>query len=128
MFINACFAGTGQREFYADAAGQRVSMDFLHDYILGNYRLLYARSLAAGINHASRATAVVRLLATGRETAPEHRAEEGALIAAGRCARSRCTAPTTRSRPWRGVASTTGGRGPSSASTWRAGATPSSRR
>jgi hypothetical protein len=82
MFINACFACTGQREFYADARGQRVSIEFLHDYILGNYRLLYARSLAAGINHFSRATAVVRLLATGSETAPEHRAEEGALIAA----------------------------------------------
>ena len=82
MFINACFACTGQREFYADAAGQRVAIDFLHEYILGNYRLLYARSLAAGINHFSRATAVVRLLATGRETASEHRAEEGALISA----------------------------------------------
>ena len=82
MFINACFACTGQREFYADARGERVSIDFLHDYILGNYRLLYARSLAAGINHFSRATALVRLLATGRQTAPAHRAEEGALISA----------------------------------------------
>lgn len=50
MFINACLACTGQREFYDDAYGQRVSIDFLHDYILGNYRLLYARSLCAGIN------------------------------------------------------------------------------
>lgn len=81
MFINACFACTGQREFYADAAGQRVSIDFLHDYILGNYRLLYARSLAAGINHFSQATAIVRLLATGREVSDAHRVEEGALIA-----------------------------------------------
>ncbi|MFT3768960.1 MAG: hypothetical protein QM820_26265 [Minicystis sp.] len=82
MFINACFACTGQREFYADAAGQQVSIDFLHDYILGNYRLLYARALAAGINHFSQATAIVRLLATGRDVASAHRAEEGALIAA----------------------------------------------
>lgn len=82
MFINACFACTGQREFYADAAGQRVSVGFLHDYILGNYRLLYARSLAAGINDFARATAVVRLLATGKSAAPEHRAEEGRLISA----------------------------------------------
>jgi hypothetical protein len=82
MFINACFACTGQREFYADAAGQRVAVEFLHDYILGNYRLLYARSLAAGINHFGKATAIVRLLATGRDARAEHRAEEGALIAA----------------------------------------------
>src|SRR4051812_8121846 len=82
MFINACFACTGQREFYADAGGQRVSIDFLHDYILGNYRLLYARSLAAGVNHFSRATGLVRLLSTGREVHPAHRAEEGALISA----------------------------------------------
>jgi len=82
MFINACFACTGQREFYADAAGQQVSFAFLHDYILGNYRLLYARSLAAGINQASQAMAIVRLLATGRDTPAEHRAEEGSLIAA----------------------------------------------
>jgi hypothetical protein len=82
MFINACFACTGQREFYADAAGQRVSIEFLHDYILGNYRLLYARALAAGVNHFSQATAIVRLLATGRAVEAAHRAEEGALVAA----------------------------------------------
>ncbi len=82
MFINACFACTGQREFYADAAGQRVAIDFLHEYILGNYRLLYARSLASGVNDFARATGVVRLLATGKQAAPEHRAEEGRLIAA----------------------------------------------
>jgi hypothetical protein len=82
MFINACFACTGQREFYADAAGQRVAIDFLHDYILGNYRLLYARSVAAGINDFARATAIVRLLATGKSTPAEHREEEGQLLAA----------------------------------------------
>src|SRR5262245_50977839 len=82
MFINACFACTGQREFYADAAGQRVAIGFLHDYILGNYRLLYARSLAAGINDFARATAIVRLLATGKCTAAAHHEEEGRLIAA----------------------------------------------
>ncbi len=51
MFINACLSCTGQKEFYDDAYGQQVSIDFLHDYILGNYRLLYARTLAVGINH-----------------------------------------------------------------------------
>jgi hypothetical protein len=82
MFINACLACTGQREFYDDAYGQRVSIDFLHDYILGNYRLLYARSLSAGINHFNQAQIILKLLATGRNTLPEHRKEEGALIAA----------------------------------------------
>ncbi len=82
MFINACLACTGQREFYSDAYGQGVSIDFLHDYILGNYRLLYARTLAAGINHFNTAQIILKLLATGRDTPPEHRAEEGALIAA----------------------------------------------
>ncbi len=82
MFINACLACTGQREFYSDANGEGVSVDFLHDYILGNYRLLYARTLAAGINNFNTAQIILKLLATGRETLPQHRAEEGALIAA----------------------------------------------
>ncbi|MBD2213678.1 hypothetical protein H6G27_27995 [Nostoc linckia FACHB-104] len=81
MFINACLACTGQREFYDDAYGQRVSIDFLHDYILGNYRLLYARSLAAGINHFNQAQIILKLLATGKDTLAEHKEEEGALIA-----------------------------------------------
>ncbi|MBW4614543.1 MAG: hypothetical protein KME21_14965 [Desmonostoc vinosum HA7617-LM4] len=81
MFINACLACTGQREFYDDAYGQRVSIDFLHDYILGNYRLLYARTLAAGVNHFNQAQIILKLLATGKDTLPEHRQEEGALIA-----------------------------------------------
>lgn len=81
-FINACFACTGQREFYSDAFGQGVSIDFLHDYILGNYRLLYARTLAAGINHFNTGEMILKLLATGKNLSPEHRVEEGALIAA----------------------------------------------
>ncbi|MBW4618507.1 MAG: hypothetical protein KME17_03850 [Cyanosarcina radialis HA8281-LM2] len=82
MFINACLASTGQREFYDDAYGQKVSIDFLHDYILGNYRLLYARTLAAGINHFNQGQIILKLLATGRDTLPKYKAEEGALIAA----------------------------------------------
>ncbi|MDY7230591.1 hypothetical protein [Hyalangium rubrum] len=82
MFVNACFSCTGQREFYNDARGQAVSIEFLHEYILGNYRRLYARTLAAGINHFNRAQIVLNLLATGRDTPSADRAEEGALIAA----------------------------------------------
>jgi len=82
MFINAGFSCSGQREFYSDASGQAVSIDFLHRYILGNYRRLYARTLAAGINHFNQGQIVVNLLATGADTTSADRAEEGALITA----------------------------------------------
>ena len=82
MFINACFTCTGQREFYDDAYGQKVSLDFLHDYILANYRRLYCRTLAAGINHFNQIQIILKLLATGREKIPEYRAEENRLITA----------------------------------------------
>ncbi len=82
MFINACLTCTGQREFYDDAYGQKVSLDFLHDYILGNYRLLYCRTLAAGINHFNQMQIVLKLLATGKQTQAHHRAEENQLITA----------------------------------------------
>jgi hypothetical protein len=82
MFINACFSCTGQHEFYDTGHDQRVSIDFLHDYIAGNYRLLYARTLAAGINHFNRTRIIFKLLSTGRRASPDHRAEESALITA----------------------------------------------
>lgn len=82
MFVNACFSCTGQREFYNDARGQAVSIEFLHAYILGNYRRLYTRTLAAGINHFNQAQIILNLLASGKQTPPEDRREEGALIAA----------------------------------------------
>ncbi|MCA8924480.1 MAG: hypothetical protein KDD82_21900 [Planctomycetes bacterium] len=82
LFINACFACTRQNEFYSDAAGQAVSIGFLHEYILGNYRPLYARTLATGINHFNQAQIVFQLLRSGRETPAEFRAEENALIRA----------------------------------------------
>jgi hypothetical protein len=80
MFINACFACTGQREFYSDGRGQSVSIDFLHRYILGNYRVLYARTLACSVNHFNQALIVQHLLQSGKDTAPAQRAEENALI------------------------------------------------
>src|SRR4051812_11995065 len=82
LFINACFTCTGQREFYGDGRGQAVSIEFLHAYILGNYRRLYARTLAAGINHFNQAQIITNLLATGRDTPPAERPEEGRLLAA----------------------------------------------
>jgi hypothetical protein len=85
MFINACFACTGQHEFYNDARGQSVTIEFLHQYILGNYRRLYARVLAAGINHFNKAQIILQLLASGAETPLAQRQEEGALIFAALC-------------------------------------------
>ena len=82
QFLNACFACTGQRELYSTSDDQRVSLAFLHEYVMGNYRRLYARSLAAGVNDFNRAEIVRNLLATGRETPPEFRAEESALLTA----------------------------------------------
>ncbi|WP_254628017.1 hypothetical protein [Myxococcus sp. CA040A] len=82
MFVNACFSCTGQREFYGDARGQSVSIEFLHQYILGNYRRLYRRTLAAGINHFNQAQIILNLLAVGSPADAAERREEGALIAA----------------------------------------------
>lgn len=76
-FLNACYACTGQREFYENANSQRVSIDFLHQYVMGNYRSVYARSLAVGINHFNQSQVILRLLASGKEAVPN----EGALIA-----------------------------------------------
>lgn len=82
LFLNACFCCTGQREFYSDGHAQTVSIEFLHEYIRGNYRRLYARTIAAGVNHFNRAKIAVELLASSRHLDPEQRREEGRLIAA----------------------------------------------
>ncbi len=81
-FLNACFVCTGQSEYYADARGVALSVDFLHAYVAGNYRRLYARCLAAGINHTNRAAIVLELLAAGSPPDLDDRREEGALLAA----------------------------------------------
>ena len=65
MFINACFAATRQNEFYTDRFEQSVSIDFLHQYVMNNYRRIYARTIASGINHFNRAEIIANLLASG---------------------------------------------------------------
>lgn len=81
MFINACLSCTGQGEFYDDRPqSQKVSLDFLHDYILGNYRLLYCRTLAAGINHFNQAQIIIKLLASGQHSTGPQRLEENQII------------------------------------------------
>ena len=83
MFINACFAATRQNEFYTDRFEQSVSIDFLHQYVMNNYRRIYARTIASGINHFNRAKIIANLLASGAPADPEHRIEEGKLVASG---------------------------------------------
>ncbi|GGJ87309.1 hypothetical protein [Deinococcus aquiradiocola] len=82
LFLNAAFACTGQREFYHTADEQRVSVQFLHAYILGNYRRLYARTLAAGVNDFNAAEIIVNLLRSGQDTPVTFRTEENALLTA----------------------------------------------
>ncbi|MEM7156948.1 MAG: hypothetical protein AAF799_29120 [Myxococcota bacterium] len=81
-FVNAAFSSTGQREFYGSADGQAISIEFLHEYIRGNYRRLYARSLAVGLNHYNTAKVIVNLLASSREVSGEAWREEGRLCSA----------------------------------------------
>lgn len=82
-FLNAAFVSTGQAEFASTAEEQRLGIDFLHEYVRGNYRRLYARLLAVGINDFHTAEILRGLLATGRETPEDFRQEENALIRAG---------------------------------------------
>ncbi|WP_033825066.1 hypothetical protein [Kitasatospora sp. MBT63] len=81
LFVNAAITSTGQREFHSDAAEQRLSLDFLHAYILGNYRELYAATLALEINDHNAVLIVRRLLESSAEASAEQRRTEGRLIA-----------------------------------------------
>lgn len=81
LFVNAAITSTGQREFHDDADGQRLSLDFLHAYMLGNYRDLYAGVLALDINDHNAVLVIRRLLETAGEATAEQRRSEGALIA-----------------------------------------------
>ncbi len=81
MFLNACFSATNQAEFYVDQFTQSVSIDFLHRYVLANYRSIYARTLACGVNHANQQAIILNLLAIGAPGNLADRKEEGELIA-----------------------------------------------
>lgn len=65
MFVNAAVTSTGQREFRSDAAEQRLSLGFLHDYMLVNYRDLYAATLALDINDHNAVLVARNFLVTG---------------------------------------------------------------
>ncbi|MER8184615.1 hypothetical protein [Kitasatospora sp. NPDC094015] len=81
LFVNAAITSTGQREFHSDAGEQRLSLEFLHAYLLGNYRDLYAATLALDINDHNAALIVRHLLASAGEASAAQRRTEGRLIA-----------------------------------------------
>jgi hypothetical protein len=83
LFINACCVATAQTEFYSSALEQRVSLEFLHEYICGNYRELYAHALNAGINHFNMQEIVFRLLSSGKHCPDGLRPSENELIRLG---------------------------------------------
>ncbi len=80
-FVNAAITSTGQREFRTEAHEQRLSLDFLHAYMLGNYRDLYAAVLALEINDHNAVLIIRHLLQSAAEATPEQRRTEGRLIA-----------------------------------------------
>jgi hypothetical protein len=81
MFVNAAITSTGQREFRSGAGEQGLSLDFLHRYLLGNYRDLYAATLALDINDHNVVLIARNLLTTTAEADPAQRHVEGRLIA-----------------------------------------------
>lgn len=82
-FINACLACTGQSEFYESEYVQTVNIDFLHQYILKNYRNLYADFLAIDINDFNKSTIIFNLLSTGKEINENYKNQENKLIEYG---------------------------------------------
>ncbi|MFI0412305.1 hypothetical protein [Actinomadura sp. 3N508] len=81
MFVNAAITSTGQREFHHDSGDQRLSLEFLHEYMLANYRDMYAAVLALDINDHNAALIIVNLLVRAGDVGVERRRAEGRLIA-----------------------------------------------
>lgn len=81
MFVNAAITSTGQREFHHEQGDQRLSLGFLHEYILENYRDLYAAALALNVNDHNAALIVRNLLLRAGDVDVERRRREGRLIA-----------------------------------------------
>jgi hypothetical protein len=81
LFVNAAITSTGQREFHSHGGEQRLSLDFLHAYMLGNYRDLYAGVLALDINDYNAVLIIRRLLETAGEATAGQRRSEGRLAA-----------------------------------------------
>ncbi|MER0445238.1 hypothetical protein ABR738_11775 [Streptomyces sp. Edi4] len=82
LFVNAAITATGQREFHSGAGAQRLSLDFLHEYVRVNYRTVYAAALALDINDHNAALIVRHLLVSADEASADDKRVEGRLIAA----------------------------------------------
>ena len=82
MFVNAAITSTGQREFHDHEFAQRLSLEFLHEYMLANYREVYAAVLALDINDHNAAMIVRNLLVHACDVPADRRRAEGRLIAA----------------------------------------------
>ncbi len=81
LFAGAAISATGQREFHSGADHQRLSLDFLHEYVHHCLPDLYAATLALHVNDHNALRIVYTLLADPRPDAPAHeRARENALI------------------------------------------------
>ncbi|MGI5169202.1 hypothetical protein ACQEU3_33120 [Spirillospora sp. CA-253888] len=81
LFVNAAITSTGQREFHDGEGRQRLSLEFLHEYMRENYRELYAATLALNINDHNAALIIKNLLVHAGAVGPEVRRAEGRLIA-----------------------------------------------
>lgn len=85
MFVNVATSHSGQREFYArrpgDVGTRQALVEFLHEYVLVNYRDVYAATLALDINDHHAMRVVANLLRSGRDADSRQRAVEGQLIA-----------------------------------------------
>lgn len=82
MFVNAAITSTGQREFHHYEGDQRLSLEFLHEYMLFGYRDLYAAVLALDVNDHNAAMIIRNLLVHAAEADPRQKGAEGRLIAA----------------------------------------------
>lgn len=81
MFVNAAITSTGQREFHHGSGEQRLSLEFLHEYMLENYRDMYAAVLALDVNDHNAAIIIRNLLVRAGDVGVEPRRGEGRLIA-----------------------------------------------
>lgn len=81
MFVNAAITSTGQREFHHHSGEQRLSLEFLHEYMLVGYREIYASALALDINDHNAALIIRNLLVWADAVDPDRRRHEGRLIA-----------------------------------------------
>lgn len=77
LFVNAAITATGQREFRSTAYQQRLSLDFLHEYVRVNYRRVYAAALALDINDHNAVRIAQGLLESAADANAEEKRTEG---------------------------------------------------